>query len=83
MKVTLKLYALLSDYLPDSAVGNEVELDLAADLTPHQLIDQYRVPRELAHLVLCNGVYVAPADRDKPVIREGDTIAVWPPVAGG
>ena len=34
-------------------------------------------------LVLINGVFVAPQERNKPLLRDGDTLAIWPPVAGG
>ena len=47
------------------------------------MIDRYNVPREMAHLVLLNGVYIKPEDRDKAVFNDGDTLAIWPPVAGG
>jgi len=40
-------------------------------------------PRELAHLVLLNGIYVAPEQRNLVSIKEGDVLAIWPPVAGG
>jgi molybdopterin converting factor small subunit len=30
-----------------------------------------------------NGVYVHPSERDQAILRDGDTLAVWPPVAGG
>ncbi|MGI9302205.1 MAG: MoaD/ThiS family protein [Gammaproteobacteria bacterium] len=83
MKITLKLYATLGELLPAHAHENTVEIDVADSATPNQVIDQYRVPREMAHLILLNGIYVAPADRDKPMLKEGDAFAVWPPVAGG
>jgi len=35
------------------------------------------------HIVLVNGVYVAPADRATRTLAEGDVLAIWPPVAGG
>ena len=83
MKVTLKLYATLSDLLPEGANQNSIQITVPNDATPNQVIDQYRVPREMAHLVLLNGVYVGREDRDKPLIREHDALAIWPPVAGG
>ena len=83
MKITLKLFATLSEYLPPRAASNTVEVDVADDATPDDLIEQFRVPRDLVHLVLLNGVYVQPADRAKPIMRSGDALAIWPPVAGG
>ena len=83
MKITFKLFATLGVYLPEHALANEVELDVADDATPNDLIGQFRVPEDMVHLVLLNGIYLNPADRAKPVMHEGDALAIWPPVAGG
>ena len=81
--VTFKLYAGLSQYLPPGAVAHAVQLDLPSHPTPNQVIDAHGVPRRLAHLVLVNGVFVPPGERDSLILQDGDTLAVWPPVAGG
>lgn len=81
--INLKLYASLANYLPTDSKDNSVSVNIADDATPYQVIDLYRVPREEAHLILLNGVYVKPDEREKPALKEGDTLAVWPPVAGG
>lgn len=47
------------------------------------ILDGIGVPREMCHLVLVNGEYVAPSDRDSKTLKAGDALAVWPPVAGG
>ncbi len=83
MKLTFKLYATLSEYLPAEAHDHQVESEVAPGTTPNQVIDRYGVPRKLAHLVVLNGVYVPPNERDQAILRDGDTLAVWPPVAGG
>lgn len=82
MQVTFKLFATLAGYLPASAVRHAVALDVDEPVTPNQLIDRFAVPRHEVHLVLVNGVYLDHAERDKPLC-DGDTLAVWPPVAGG
>ena len=83
MRITLKLFATLDEYLPAAAVKNAIDIDVPAGITLNEIIDQYRVPRKLAHLVLVNGVYSAETDRDTTSLTEGDTLAIWPPVAGG
>ena len=83
MQIQLKLYATLSDLLPEDAVENTVTLDVDPSVTPHQLIDQFNVPRPKAHLVLVNGVYIEPEDRDNALFEPGDTLVIFPPVAGG
>lgn len=84
MNITLKLYANLSDLLPAHAQRNAVSVDVAEEASLNAVIDQFRVPREQAHLVLLNGVFVCHADRDQPGrLAAGDVLAIWPPVAGG
>ena len=80
--VRFKLYAGLTDYLPPEASSNAVQLQLSDDASPSSVLRKHRVPKRLAHLVMVNGIYVNPSDRDKP-LNDGDTLAVWPPVAGG
>jgi molybdopterin converting factor small subunit len=83
MRIRLKLYATLGDYLPIGTPGNAIEIDVADDATPYAIIDSFKVPRKLSHLVLVNGVYAHPEERDAAILKDGDTLAVWPPVAGG
>lgn len=83
MQIQFKLYATLAELLPADAVNNTVSLDVPMDVTPHQLIDQFNVPRPKAHLVLVNGVYIEPENRDDPLLKPGDTLIIFPPVAGG
>lgn len=83
MKIRVKLYASLADHLPPGTKGNEAELDLADAATPATVISRLGLPGEMCHLVLVNGVYVAPDDRGSQPLTEGDALAIWPPVAGG
>jgi len=84
MQITFKLYATLGDLLPNNAVRNAAAIEISADASLNSIIDKYHVPRELAHLVLINGVFVCDTDRDQPgALKEGDVLAIWPPVAGG
>ena len=83
MEITLKLYAGLSQYLPENSKQHSTNLDISSSETALSLLDKFNVPKESAHLVLLNGVYLEPEEREKPKFSEGDTLAVWPPVAGG
>lgn len=83
MKITLKLFATLGDHLPAGAHENAIQIDVPDDASPHRVIDDFSVPRKMAHLVLVNGIYIEPAQRDDSTLKEGDVLAVWPPVAGG
>ena len=84
MKITLKLFASLTDYLPVQArYTNVVELDAAPGATISQIIEPYGLPPKLVHLVLINGKYIEPEHRMTQNLEEGDVLAIWPPIAGG
>jgi molybdopterin converting factor small subunit len=84
MKITFKLFASLSDYLPQQArYTNVIELDIAQDATILQVIEPFSLPEKMVHLVLVNGTYIAPEQRMTHVLKEGDALAIWPPIAGG
>jgi molybdopterin converting factor small subunit len=83
MRITFKLYATLSDYLPAGQRHNMVELDIDPATTIGDLIERFNLPKKLVHLVLVNGVYVEPSQRMARTLEAGDALAIWPPVAGG
>jgi len=72
--VTLKLFAMLRDYLPGgprSYLDNEVRLEVAAGATLQEVIERV------------NGVFIPPEERRGHALHEGDALAIWPPIAGG
>ena len=83
MQITIKLYATLGQYLPAGTDGNVAPYEVSEDTSVQAVLDQLNLPPELTHLVLKNGVYVAPEDRPGTTVAAGDAVAVWPPVAGG
>ena len=83
MKVIFKLYATLQDYLPAEAKKtNALTLELDAATTIQQIVERFALPQKLVHLVLIDGSFVPPGERAARV-QEGETLAIWPPVAGG
>jgi molybdopterin converting factor small subunit len=81
----LKLYASLTDYLPQQGRDQRhaIDVDVPAETTIDAMIERFRLPRRSVHLVLVNGVYVEPALRTSRKLADGDHLAIWPPVAGG
>jgi len=84
VKITLKLYASLTQHLPlDSRTVNFVELDVAEGSTISGVVEPFNLPPRSVHLVLVNGAFVPPEQRATKALAEGDVLAIWPPIAGG
>lgn len=84
MDITFKLFATLTDYLPPAARrSNVLNMEVDDGMTIAQIIEPFGMPEKLVHLVLVNGTYVPPEERASKVLKDGDVLAVWPPVAGG
>jgi len=83
MQVTIKLYATLTDYLPAGSKSNRVEIELAENTTIVAALAPFSLPPKLTHLVLVNGTFIPPEARASTCMQPGDTLAVWPPIAGG
>jgi len=88
VKITFKLFAMLSDHLPEQVdgerrTGNMIVLDVPEGTTVQALIERFNLPPKLVHLVLVDGTYVAPADRASRALKAGEALAIWPPIAGG
>lgn len=83
MRLTVKLYATLSDYLPAGSKNNRVDIEVAENAAVDAVLQPFSLPAKLTHLVLVNGTFVPPDQRAATRLREGDVLAVWPPIAGG
>ena len=84
MRITFKLFAQLQDYLPAEARKTNaciVEIEEATSVA--QVIERFKLPPKLVHLVLLDGAFVPPGERDGRILRDGEALAIWPPVAGG
>ena len=83
MKVTVKLFAFLGSYLPPEAADNQIDVEVDEGATPASMFAKFNLPPENCHLVLVNGVFVAPGQRASHLLKDKDALAAWPPVAGG
>ena len=84
MLITFKLYASLTEFLPmDRRKGNAMTLEVQTGATVAEIVARFALPMKMVHLVLIDGVYVPPEERATRPLVEGETLAIWPPIAGG
>lgn len=79
MKVEVRLFAFFTKYLPENAERHRVVLELEEGTIVRQVLEQLQVPLEEIKLLFINGVRAEIED----VLKEGDIMAAFPPVAGG
>ena len=83
MEICLKCFASLSRFLPVHTQRNAANVEIADNMSVNQVIDHFHIDRDEAYLVILNGVFVCTQDRDSTHLKAGDTLALWPEVAGG
>ncbi len=77
MNVTVRLYATLRDRMP--AGRDAMELEVAEGTTVARLVAQLGIPPGVVRKVFVGGI----AQEDSYVLRPGDEIGMFPPIAGG
>jgi molybdopterin converting factor small subunit len=79
MKVKLKLFATFREYLPEGNDGHSIMLELAENTNAESVLMQMKLPVDIPKIILINGLQKAANE----VLHEGDTLSVFPPIAGG
>jgi molybdopterin converting factor small subunit len=84
VKLEVRLFASLRDRFPPSARGRE-SIELAPGASLQDLLDYLAIADHLAQMVLVDGRQ-APRPRTARAalpLEEGQTVSIFPPVAGG
>jgi sulfur-carrier protein len=80
MEIQVKLFASLRRYRPGLSIGQAIQCSVPERATVGQLLNEaLSLPPAEVAIVLVNGL---PRDRDF-ALANGDSVALWPPIAGG
>jgi len=79
MKIKVRLYASLRDYVPEAKIGSTLEVDLPAGSVIQDLVNYYQLPVELVKLAYVNGIY----QELNHELHDQDEIGLFPPIGGG
>ena len=80
LKIEVRLFATLRPYLPQGGDPTKTVLEGPADTRICDLIERLGIPSQLAQLVMVDGVHQHDSNR---VLLDGESLSVFPPVAGG
>ena len=83
MKILFKTGGMLVEHLPTGGSGGSAELEVADDATPLDVMRQLRMPLDDNYLISLNGEVVVTSERSSRGLKEGDRLAIMPPLKGG
>ncbi len=79
MKIELKLYASLRCHMPEETGGNPCMLEVDEGTSVGEFLEHLKVPDDAVKIIFLNGVQA----EGNEILKEGDRLGVFPPVAGG
>jgi molybdopterin synthase sulfur carrier subunit len=79
MKVELHLYASFKNHLPEKNRENTFIMEIPDGTTIRELFSRLNIPPEAPKVIFLNGVHT----KEDEVLKEGDRLGAFPPVAGG
>ena len=82
MKINLKLYGGLEEYLPENSSKNQSSIDIRNGCSVEHALNTYGVPLEKCKIVMVNGIHIIPKDRANTILSNSDSLAVWPQSTG-
>jgi molybdopterin converting factor small subunit len=79
MEIEVKLFATLRDYLPKGSGQFSCRVEIDSTDTVRNVLGKLKIPQDIPKIILVNGVH---SNLDR-VLKYGDVVSVFPPVAGG
>src|SRR4030043_1061050 len=79
MEIEVKLFATLRDYLPKGSGRFSCRMEIDGHTRVQEILTKLNIPEEIPKIILINGVH----GKKEQVLKEGDVLSIFPPVAGG
>ncbi|MBP1723239.1 MAG: ThiamineS protein [Deltaproteobacteria bacterium] len=79
MRMEVKLFANFREYLPPGSDSYSCWVDLEEGSTIGQALEKLKIPDSIPMITLVNGLHRTFED----TLHPGDTLSIFPPVAGG
>ncbi len=79
MEIEVKLFATLRDFLPKGSSRFSCRMEIDGHTRVQDVLSKLKIPEEMPKIILVNGVH----GKKDLVLKDGDVLSVFPPVAGG
>lgn len=79
MEIEIKLFATLREYLPKGSSRFSCKMEVEGSTRVQDILMRLKIPEQIPKIILINGVH----GKKEQVLKEGDVLSIFPPVAGG
>ena len=79
MEIEVKLFATLRDYLPKGSGRFSCKVDIDGHTRVGDILSKLKIPEDIPKIILINGIH----GKNDQILKEGDVVSIFPPVAGG
>ena len=79
MEIEVKLFATLRDYLPKGSGRFSCKVEVDGHTRIQDILSKLKIPDEIPKIILINGIH----GKKEQILKEGDVLSIFPPVAGG
>ncbi len=79
MEIEVKLFATLRDYLPKGSSRFSCKMEVNGQTQIQDILSKLKIPDDIPKIILVNGIH----GKLEQVLKEGDVLSIFPPVAGG
>ena len=79
MKIYIKLYAGLANYMPDKKLDNLLVVDIKPNTTVYNLIKKLNLPAEKVKIIFLNNRH----SNGDEILEDNDRLGIFPLIAGG
>jgi len=79
MKAEIRLFANFRDFLPEGSKGFSYTMSFDAEKTVNDVMHELKLPDDIPRIIIVNGTHAEPDH----VIKDGDVVSLFPPLAGG
>jgi sulfur carrier protein len=79
MEIEVKLFATLRDYLPKGSSRFSYTMEIDGQTRIEDILSKLKIPDEMPKIILVNGIH----GKKDQILKNGDVVSIFPPVAGG
>lgn len=79
MQIEIKLFATLRDYLPKGSDRFSCKMEIGEKTKIRDILEKLGIPEDIPKIILLNGIH----GKKEEILKEGDVLSIFPPVAGG